>query len=250
MLYSRDYAINMDRCIETTWYSTKGLNRLLNDPATMDLFAFFVSQIRVNQEYEMQRRTTSLEAKLVWRLLCLPRQPAPSAANGANGTGEHETDLLQKEAALRVDVLEALLTYQVLPYNPLAELIYDPQVPHLKQYEVDFWRHLGTFVTFRDADEESGRNIEATLSACRNILGMIECRDVIYSMMIARYYGGRFPDMTDSISQQPYPPHQEDDRSKMLVAKKFLEDESQGRGMSQVIFRLAGMAIRSWSLGQ
>ncbi|KAK0647717.1 White-opaque regulator 1 [Lasiodiplodia hormozganensis] len=249
MLYSRDYAINMDRCIETTWYTTKGLNRLLNDPATMDLFAFFVSQIRVNQDYEMQRRTTSLEAKLVWKLLCLPRQHG-GVANGANGTSEHETDLLQKETALRVEVLEALLTYQVLPFNPLAELIYDPQVPHLKQYEVDFWRHLGTFVTFRDADDESNRNIEATLSACRNILGMIECRDVIYSMMIARHYGGRFPDLPDNVSQQPYPPDQEDDRSKMVVAKKFLEDESQGRGMSQVIFRLAGMAIRSWSLGQ
>ncbi|EOD47313.1 hypothetical protein GTA08_BOTSDO03306 [Neofusicoccum parvum] len=249
MLFSRDYAIHMDRCVETTWYSTKGLTRLLNDHSTMELFAFFVSQIRHNQDYDMQRRTTSLEAKLVWRLLSLPRQSA-SATNGTNGTSEHETDLLQKEAALRVEVLEALLTYQILPFNPLAELIYDPQVPHLKQYEVDFWRHLGTFVTFRDADEESSRNIEATLGACRNILGMIECRDVIYSMMIARHYGGRFPDLPENVSHQPYPPDQEDDRSKMVVAKKFLEDESQGRGMSQVIFRLAGMAIRSWSLGQ
>ncbi|OJD38643.1 c6 finger domain protein [Diplodia corticola] len=250
MLFTRDYAISMDRCIETTWYTTKGLNRLLNDPATMDLFAFFVSQIRVTQDYEMQRRTTSLEAKLIWKLLCLPRQPTGFISNGANGTSEHETNLLQKEAALRVEVLEALLSYQVLPFNPLAELIYDPQVPHLKQYEVDFWRHLGTFVTFRDVDEESNRNIDATLSACRNILGMIECRDVIYSMMIARHYSGRFQDLPDNVSQQPYPPDQEDDRSKMVVAKKFLEDESQGRGMSQVIFRLAGMAIRSWSLGQ
>lgn len=249
MLFSRDYAVHMDRCIETNWYTTKGLNRLMHDHATLELFAFFVSKIRVNQDYENQRRTTSLEAKLVWRLLSLPRQPS-YATNGTNGTSEHETDLLQKEAALRVDVLEALLTYQVLPYNPLAELIYDPQFPALKQYEVDFWRHLGTFVTFRDIDEESNRNIEATLGACRNILGMIEGRDVIYSMMIARHYGGRFPDLPENISQQPYPPDQEDDRSKMLVAKKFLEDESQGRGMSQVIFRLAGMAIQSWSLGQ
>ncbi|KAK8216529.1 hypothetical protein HDK77DRAFT_425224 [Phyllosticta capitalensis] len=248
ILYARDYAPAADRCVESTWYSTKGLHRLLADQSAMELFAFFVSQIRVAQDYDNQRRTTSLEAQLIWKLLCLPRE-GHSIMNGTNGTSEHQMDLAQKEAALRVDVLEALLTYQVLPYNPIAELIYDPQVPPVKSFEIDFWRNLGTFVTFRDDSEESARNIEACLGSCRIILGMIECRDVIYSMMVARYYGSRFPDLPD-VTSQVYPNEQEDDRAKMLVAKKFLEDESNGKGMSQVIFRLSGMAIRSWSLGR
>ncbi|KAK8156986.1 hypothetical protein BC567DRAFT_36758 [Phyllosticta citribraziliensis] len=248
ILFARDYAPAADRCIETTWYSAKGLHRLLADQSAMELFAFFVSQIRVAQDYENQRRTTSLEAQLIWKLLSLPRE-APSAMNGTNGTNEHQLDLLQKEAALRVDALEALLTYQVLPFNPIAELIYDPQIVPVKEYEVDFWRNLGAFITFRDDSQESARHIEATLGQCRNILGMIESRDVIYSMMVARHYGGRFPDLPD-LTTQVYPNEQEDDRAKMAVAKKFLEDESSGKGMSQVIFRLAGMAIRSWSLGR
>ncbi|KAF2145487.1 uncharacterized protein K452DRAFT_220599 [Aplosporella prunicola CBS 121167] len=249
MLYARDYALGIDRCIETSWYSTKGLARLLNDQQTMALFAFFVTQIRLPPDYEGSKKITSLEAQLVWKLMCLVRDPAPAGMNGASGTAPGgEVDLLQKEAQLRLDVLEALLTYQVLPYNPLMELVYEQHVPPMKQFEVDFWRNLGQFVALRDMNEESSREIEATLGTCRNILGMIESRDVIYSMMVARHYGARFPDLPDNM-HQAYTNEQEDDRSKMFVAKKFLEDEASGKGMSQVIFRLAGMSIRSWTLG-
>ena len=80
----------------------------------------------------------------------------------------------------------------------------------------------------------------------RNILNVLENRDVLYSMAIARHFGGRqadfYPDrLLVSTSNDP-----EDVIAKLVVAQRFITQE-ESTGTTQVVQQLCGMARKSWT---
>ena len=76
---------------------------------------------------------------------------------------------------------------------------------------------------------------------------MLENRDVLYSLAVARHIGGRlveFHPPRPVISQTDDP---NDDVKKLAVAQLFISQEDQ-KGTTQVIQRVCSMAMRSWIL--
>lgn len=206
-----------------------------------------------NDDYQGLQTTRSLETKLVWSLLCLPRSPR-AATNGVTGSTSQEEMLQLAEAQKRLDAIEALLLHTTLERNPCLEIAYSEQLQNNKYWEVEFWRLLGHFVAYPDprastGPPPAGTSPDETLQACRNILSMLENRDVLYSIMVCRLVGPRLPDFPDGV-HQAMNNDDGDPRTKVFIAKKFLEDEAGGKGTNQVVQRLCDMAIRSWGTGK
>lgn len=151
-----------------------------------------------------------------------------------------------KEAQIRLDIVESILTAQTTEGNVALQISYGEHLPTTKHYEVEFWRNAGQFAAGRADEPASAKEMDAALVACRHTLGMLENRDVLYSMMVARHVGSRFPDWPDGVTQA-YNNDDADERTKLVVAKRFIEDEA-GHGMTQVCQRLCDMAIASWKL--
>jgi white-opaque regulator 2 len=255
-LFVNDYAPGLDKLLETTWYSTKGLEHLLGNAQLCRTFEFLRQKFLLASgpsQYEAARQIPSLEAKVTWQLLCLCREVAPApTVNGTNGTtsnGQAADEHQQlDEAKARLDVLEHLLTGEPVEANPLLHLEY-PSIPETdpKHFQVDFWKNLGSYVSEPANPESSKANITAALAGMRNTLHQLENRDVIYSIAIVRHVGAK-PEVASSLHNQQHQPWSndpEDDHNKLFVAKRFLEDESQN-GMTQVIARFAGMAVTGW----
>lgn len=203
-----------------------------------------------NDDYHGLQITRSLETKLVWSLLCLPRSPR-AATNGVTGSTSQEELLQLAEAQKRLDAIEALLLHTTLERNPCSDIPYAEQFQHNKYWEVEFWRLLGHFVAYPDPRTSSpsarptGANPDETLQSCRSILSMLENRDVLYSVMVCRLVGPRLQDFPDGVDRA-LNNDDADPRTKVFIAKKFLEDEAGGKGTNQVIQRFCDMAIRSW----
>ncbi|KAJ9668697.1 hypothetical protein H2201_001340 [Coniosporium apollinis] len=245
VLYSRDYAPGLDRWLETSWYSTKGFSRLMADARVLEMFAHLLEQFRaVQNDYEGLRRLPSLEARLVWNLFCLCRPPA-ATTNGANGATPGGVDQQTHEVAKRLEVFEYLVTNRTVETNPAEQIAYPVRLEYWKDLEVKFWRNLGTVVSRRPQDPDGIRAIQHSLGECRNLLGQLENRDVIYSMAIARHIGPRIPEFPNNL-HHAYNNDDADERTKLFIAKRFIEDEAQGKGTTQVIQRLCDMAIKSW----
>ncbi|KAI7361886.1 hypothetical protein KC336_g21766 [Hortaea werneckii] len=81
----------------------------------------------------------------------------------------------------------------------------------------------------------------------RGILGMLESRDVLYSIAIGRHVGGRMPDFHPARPSIATTNDPADEVNKLKVAHAFVEAEAQ-KGTTQVIQRVCGMALRGWSL--
>ena len=221
----------------------------------VDQFAHLMARFKIDQHnpsyYQVTMATRSLEASFVWSLMGLCRQAA-NASNPTNGQVSHpEVDDGVKDAAARLDVFEKLVSGEYLDTEP------QPQVEEtsngtaleeqLKYRERQFWRLMYTFLTIRDDEASSAKEIDDTLGSCRTLLDSRENRDVIYSIAIARHVGQRMAEFPDNL-QQPSSNDEQDARTKLFVAKKFIEDEANGKGTNQVIQRLCGMAMRSWTV--
>ncbi|GAB7348657.1 hypothetical protein MBLNU459_g7024t1 [Dothideomycetes sp. NU459] len=252
-MFTIDYAPGLDRFFETSWYSTQGLQVLLADKDLLNFCIHCVDRFRrAASEPSQQRGIYSLEAKLVWQLACLARTAeADVAAHPSNHIAPDLQAVLQ-----RVTIVQHLLCAS---YLDEANIPAHPQhaPPDLKtapdQYaqwiQDSFWHHLALFLTIHDDDySNSADQIASTLTAMRNILSMLENRDVSYSMAIARHFGGRmqhyFPDKI-LVSNNPTDP--DDSINKLSIAMRFLADEDGG-GTTQVVQRFCSMARRSWLL--
>ena len=244
--YSFHYAPGLDKLFETKWYTTLGLTQLQRNPSLIDFVAQCMDQMRSRtDDMASIRAVQSLEARLVWQLAIMPRSASwPNGANGVNS--DHQTlDLLP-----RIDTVEHLLTGQFLPP---ARMPPPPSSDHqhdgVNYDRMNFWCQLGHYTCIRDdtSDPAGLREIKITLDTMRGILGMLENRDVLYSVAIARHFGGRAPEFRPPqpvVSQTNDP---EDDMRKLQVAQQFIEGEDQ-KGTTQVIQRICSLAIRSWIL--
>lgn len=181
--------------------------------------------------------------------LCRHVANTPNTTNGQASHPEVDDDV--KDAAARLEVFEKLISGEYL--DPEPELKTENTTngtafeEQLKYREREFWRLVSTFLTVRDDEASSAKEIDDTLGSCRSLLDSRENRDVVYSIAIARHVGQRMAEFPNNI-QQPASNDEQDARTKLYVAKKFIEDEANGKGTNQVIQRLCGMAMRSWTV--
>ena len=238
------YTSGLDKAFETSWYSTRGLDHFKQDPSLLDFVAQVMDQMRLRtDDIASIHACQSLEARLVWKLATLPR--TASLARGPHGADQLTSDVLS-----RIDTIEHLLTGQYLPHGRIPP----PPSPEYRSDhrlfdQLNFWHQLGRFTSIRDDTNDPGRlnEINDALGVMRGILNMTENRDVLYSLAIARHFGGRLPEF-----QPPRPilarsEDPNDDTKKLQIAVQFVELEDQ-KGTTQVIQRICGMAIRGWIL--
>jgi hypothetical protein len=146
-------------------------------------------------------------------------------------------------------VFESLLTGNVATSNPLTAPVAG-STDHHRLRELEFWHTLGDFVCL----EEDAKNNNTTLpkvtdeilANLRNLLDGRENRDVLYSIAVVRAIGPRISEYLPS--DTPLHLDETDNKSKLLVAKKFVQDEAAGAGTTNVIRRLCELAARSWSI--
>lgn len=230
--YGFHFAPGLDRLFETQWYSTQGLSKIQLNPALEDFVAQCADQFKSSADNPAAtNQIRSLEARLVWQLAMMPRW--------------HASD---DGLIARVDTLENLLTGQYLdpqkvpppPRDGMPEPLFDQLV---------FWHHLGRFTAARDdrADATAINQISDSLAVMRGILRMLENRDVLYSIAIARHIGGRMPDFHPQRHLVASSNDENDEVNKLKVAHAFVESEN-GKGTSQVIQRVCSMALRAWVL--
>lgn len=254
-VYSSVYAPGIDKFLETRWFQLRGLSHLLHDARLCEQFATLMSRYNVDPSnpnfYPITAATHSLEATVIWGMMGLCRQVA-NTPNPTNGQVNYlEVNDGVHDAARRLEIFETLVSGQYLDVEPLTAsestrngTVFDEQ---MKSREREFWRLMHTFLTIRDDEASSAKEIDDTLGNCRNLLDSRENRDVIYSIAIARHLGQRMAEFPDNL-QQPASNDEQDARAKLYVAKKFIEDEATGKGTNQVIQRLCGMAMRSWTI--
>ncbi|KAB8339148.1 hypothetical protein FH972_022084 [Carpinus fangiana] len=72
-----------------------------------------------------------------------------------------------------------------------------------------------------------------------------ENRDILYSIAVARHLGGKAADFPHVQPDTPIFGLNTTDKNRLLVAKKFLEDEAATEGTDQVVQRICGMAVRN-----
>ena len=233
------------------------MSYLLHDKRLCEQYATLIARFSFNpsnpDDFRALAVTQSLEAHVVWSTMALCRHVAPNP-NTTNGQVDvEETSDDPHDAAKRLEIFEYLVSSQYLDSEPLPQtentrngsMLRD----QLKYREREFWRLIGKFLTLRDDEASSAKEIDDTLLSCRSVLDAHENRDVIYSVAIARHIGQRMAEFPDHL-EQPANNDEQDAKAKLFVAKKFIEDEAMGKGTSQVIQRLCGMAIRSWGAGR
>ena len=254
-IYTAVYAPAIDKFLETRWFQLRGLSHLLHDARLCEQFAALIDRFNISpnvpNHFNIAAATQSLEATVVWALMNLCRHVA-NTPNPTNGQVNYlEVNDGVHDAAKRLEIFETLLSGQHLDSELLPPTessrngtVFDEQ---LKFREREFWRLMHTFLTIRDDEASSAKEIDDTLGSCRNLLDSRENRDVIYSIAIARHIGQRMSEFPDNL-QQPASNDEQDARTKLFVAKKFIEDEATGKGTNQVIQRLCGMAMRSWTI--
>lgn len=247
-LFFSIYAPGLENFLESKWFSTKGHIRLLNEKSIIEQFTGLLQQFAKAtpgdpKEYAY---TAAIEARVVWALATMVKQMA-AELNGVKN--EYKTGLVPAvddpiEAGHRLQVFEALLNGQVASANALTQPV-PGSTDHHRLRELEFWFTLGNFVCLPFEENASIKEIDDTLSALRNLLDGRENRDVLYSIAVVRALGQRVSEYNDS--DAPLHFDESDNKSKLLVAKKFVADEGSGSGTTNVIRRLCELATRSWS---
>lgn len=263
-LYRTTYAPAIDAFLECQWYGQHSATYLQNSTEAMSCFTSVLHLFKdtKTEQYDLMRRLPSSESELIWALMRLPRSVPESLAN--------QSPELQV-VLNRLLVVERLITGQQLTEEPISDAVIQSTSHKKHERRVKFWRSMNQFVsTVRSssqassptphgadtpmADASSSIDAAQTLKAMRGVLEGQENRDVLYSIAVVQHYGTKFPGEvgrsftpTSNGQQNGHSAQDKADLDKLRVAKRFLEDEAQDQGMSQVVQRLCGMAVRSWS---
>ncbi|KAG9232057.1 hypothetical protein BJ875DRAFT_97011 [Amylocarpus encephaloides] len=244
-LYYSIYAPGIENFLESKWFASKGMSRLIGSRELLDQFALLLFQFTKTATGDPKEMayTSSVEARIVWYLANMVRSTA------ADPTLQREQKTVPStddpvEAGMRLTVFENLLTGGVSRENRLTAPVAG-STDHHRLRELEFWFTLGNFVCLRGDDPASEKDVDNTLAALRNLLDGRENRDVLYSIAVVRALGPRVSEYPDS--ELPLHLDESDNKSKLVVAKKFIMDEAQGSGTTNVIRRLCELAARSWA---
>ena len=257
-VYSNAYGPALDKFFETRWFQLRGLTHLLNDSQLCEQFAALIQRFTIEpthaQYFAATAATHSLEATVVWGMMALSRKVA-STPNPTNGQVNYlEVNDGVQDAAQRFEIFENLILGQYFDSKPEPKpepvetarngTVFEEQ---LKTRERDFWRLIHTFLSIRDDEASAAKEIDDTLAQCRQLLDSKENRDVLYSIVIARHLGARVAEFPNNLTQPP-DNEESEEKTKLYVAKSFIEAEAGGKGTNQVIQRVCGMAVRSWTM--
>lgn len=244
------YVPGLESFLESKYYYSEGLNQLMKDKVVLEQFAILLNQFAKTtaDNHAEMAYTSNIEGRVVWSLACM----VCAAADEAKAKEEPRPEGIPAaddpiEAANRLAVFDNLVTGQIAEANLLTK----PPAPGDGEYhklrELDFWYQLGKFVTLRihDNDPGSAKEVDETLSALRNLLDGRENRDVLYSIAVVRALGQRVSEYAET--DEPLHLDEQDARSKLLVAKRFVRDEGNGAGTTNVIRRFCELASRPWN---
>ncbi|KAJ5388326.1 hypothetical protein N7509_010867 [Penicillium cosmopolitanum] len=223
------YAPAIDKLLEVRWYSEKALPVLMADA---QLMADYSALINAFNDWNLSdgntvARLESFEASIIWRRLELGRHDRSSQRNG----GPLELEPPRSKLLVKSDG---------------NGCCHPPNAPdQFLQRQLDFWGELGEFLTLHDNEASSAKQIDDTLGRCRQLLDTYENRDIIYSIAIARHLGQRWADFPNSLPKVGYTTEKEAG-TRLFVAQKFIEEEAEGKGTTQIYKRICCMAVRSW----
>lgn len=246
-LYYSIYSPGLESFLESKWFSAKGAAKLMSDKPLLEKFGTLLLQFSktVVTDPISIAHTASVEAKAVWALACMVKL---GAEDDKEAKAESKSVLPAQddavEASRRLTVFECLLTGRVAESNELTAPV-QGSGDHHKLREFEFWYSLANFVCLREDDPNCAKDVDDTLATLRNLLDGRENRDVLYSIAIIRAMGQRVSEYTPS--DTPLHFDESDNRSKLLVAKKFIQDEAAGSGTTNVIRRLCELATRTWT---
>lgn len=249
--YDSQYAHALDKLFETTWYTSRGFTALTEDHKLREFAVQCMEEMRAKPGYVGQTAPTpalaSLEARLVWSLAMMPR------TQHMYNTHDTSSNSLTLELLPRLETVENLLTGRYLdpsriPAPPTAVLENTVEANH-KSNQQAFWHHLGRFTSLQDdqGDIQTLDAVATELTNMRMILHVLENRDVLYSIAVARHIGARMPEWSPQNPQLPLSSDPNDDANKLHVAHGFVQTEDQ-RGTNQVIQRICSMSLRAWGL--
>jgi hypothetical protein len=246
-----DYCQGLDAILETDWYSrnNNALNRIMADKALHEEAIHFVEVVKFRSASADMAGIFSQEARLIWHMLgvCKHSPPPTNGTNGVVPKTENEDSLTEVRA--RFDILEALLTNQTLPSNPLHVISYSQDIEHDKRVQLDFWNALGNFVHYADNDAPSPSPVDFALSTMRTVLNARETRDALYSIAIVRHLGNRIGGFPNSVPPPPQHSDPESELNKLHVAMGFISYECRA-GSQQVTARICDMAMLSWTVSR
>jgi len=243
-LYYSIYAPGLENFLETKWFTAKGGNKLVTSKDMLIQFAVLLKRFAATDAgnpKEMEY-TASVEARTVWSLAKMVIAGAADIGNKQSGLVPTPDD--PTEATQRLAVFEILLTGAVASTNALTQPV-PGSTDHHRLRELEFWFTLGNFVCFPYEDSTSVKAIDDTLAALRNLLDGRENRDVLYSIAVVRALSHRVSEYNDN--DTPLHFDENDNKSKLSIAKKFVGDEGEGAGTTNVIRRLCELATRSWT---
>jgi len=252
-LYCEVYSPGLVHFFETRWYDyTNGATAanvvavLHRNHTALSLFTSFIDTISKTTSTDPADMVYSghVESHLIWSLARLPLSVQLTHRH-------HYPDYLPAEddaweARARLQVFEALLTGETLAANPLTPPPTDGVHP-LRRDELGFWYQLANFL-LQDHGSASSTGPSARencLKGMRALLGGRENRDVLYSIAVLREYTAHWDAF---YSEQNVPSHLEenDARSKLAVATRFIRDEATSTGTTNVVRRLADLAYRAF----
>ncbi|KAF4549543.1 Fungal Zn(2)-Cys(6) binuclear cluster domain-containing protein 18 [Elsinoe fawcettii] len=245
-LFSSQYGPALNSFFETTWYTDHGDAYLFSRPQEVHFFihASRILRQRLPHPQPDPATVTAVEMKLVWHFAALPR----IAWEIRQAADTQLADLLH-----RLDVIEHLITGAVLPVNLIPPAPLPPKkasyedIPTPEFLAHSFWHHLGMFTAQDDtsryfnAGSQTNRNITDSMGAMRQILSVLENRDVLYSIAIARHIGGRLTRLEQAFPPSSRSQDPEEPLNKFGVAWKFLGDEEVG-GTTGVVRSIASLA--------
>ena len=253
-IYLAVYAPGMDKFLETKWFGMRGLAHLMENNKLCKQFSAAINRYTTYADpvnhYRYYCTTQSIEATVVWEMMGMCRQVVNKSDSEPRNIDELDVKEGVHDAAKRLETFEALVMGEYLaaaptPQNADTESNGTALDNQLKTRERKFWSLVHTFLTLHDDEASAAKEIDDTLTACRGLLDSRENRDVIYSIMIARHVGARVAEFPNNL-QQPESNDEADNRNKLVVAKRFIEEQGV-KGTNQVVQRLCGMAVRSWS---
>lgn len=246
-LYYSIYSPGLESFLESKWFSAKGAAKLMSDKPLLEKFGTLLLQFSktIVTDPVAIAHTASVEAKVVWALACMVKL---GAEEEKEARAESKSVLPAQDDAVeanhRLTVFECLLTGKVAESNQLTAPV-QGSGDHHRLRELEFWYSLANFVCLREDDPNCAKDVDDTLATLRNLLDGRENRDVLYSIAIIRAIGQRVSEYTPS--DTPLHFDESDNRSKLLVAKKFVQDEASGSGTTNVIRRLCELATRTWT---
>lgn len=253
LAYRRVYGPQIDKFLETQWFNNHGLNYVLQDTRLCERFATLVARFNISSQdpaYDQSKPgTESLEASVIWSVMSIARRVAGSTdpSTGQISTEEGNGGVL--DAAKRVEILENLLLGQHLDSEAPSNIENTRNGAGLQvqlhEREREFWRLMHKFLTIHDDEASASHELDATLKDVRNFLDVKENRDVIYSVAVVRLHGGR--ENLENLSNQNNGEGNTQDKG-LAMAKDFLQKQAAGKGTTQVVQRICGMAVRAWTL--